>query len=327
MSLWRVLKDAMSELFEFDGRVARSIRMIVLQPGRLALAFYENKRASFVSPFRLFMFTTILYFFLFSISIQPPRVAADRERGPAPSETATESGKRAYERAIRTEQPRSKLDLEARIEQRQSEVADGLDVMRSLLELDRVRKLEEILDESPESFRIQPILVVAKQLQENPTMYPWLQGVLSNVVVDAVHSPTVLFDETLDNAPLMMVVLLPWYTMLLMIVYSRRGKRLVHHLVFAIHVHSFSFMLLSIGMLTPEPRGYGDTNWWEILWSTIDLLLVITLAVHTYLSFKTFYQDGYAKTLLKYFGVGLFYAMGFIPAFGFVVALTLAEYL
>lgn len=319
-TLWSVVKDAIGEMFELDGRVIRSLRTIVLRPGQLSLAFAENRRASFVNPFRLFMFTTILWFFLFGISFPTPD---DR-----PAMLDTSESTRQEESQERRGPIRINVDITPeRLEQSESEIDAGLQVLRSRLEGDRVRKLNDMLAADSNAPRLSPIKVVAQVFNNQPELPQWLQRLLANVVVDMVHSPQLLLNELIDNLPLMMVVLLPWYGILLMIFFGRGGKRFVHHLVFAIHVHSFSFAVLTITLLTPGAVRAEDQSLWLKAWDVFDQLAILALIVHTYFAFRRFYGQGHVKTLTKYFSLGFLYVWGLFPAFSFVILLLLADYL
>ncbi|MYD42691.1 MAG: DUF3667 domain-containing protein [Gammaproteobacteria bacterium] len=310
VSLFVVVRDALAEMFELDGRVVRSMRTILLHPGQLAVAFAENKRASFVSPFRLFMFTTILWFFLFSITFPGPQLREDAEPPVGRDPPAKNADQRAFEARLSTE-----------------ELREGLLHMRELLTSDRARKLDVLLDAREGTRGALPIRLVAQALQQNPDSWQWLQRMLANVAVDLVDSPQTLVGDLLDNLPLMMFVLLPWYALLLMVFYRKRGKRFVHHLVFAIHVHAFTFIVMSIALLTPSARGPWEATAWTQFWDIVDFTLLIALMIHTFFGFKRFYEDGYAKTIAKYFGLGVLYSWGFIPAFGLVLAFLLYEYI
>ena len=317
-SLWTVLKAASTEMFEFDGRVVRSLSSMFRSPGKLSLAFVNNQRASFVNPFRLLMFTTILWFFLFGLSLDPPD---DRPR-PRPSEPQLEVTVEGQENETQPDRdPRFRppnLDDE--------DVSKGLEILRSHLEGDRAWKLDEVISTRESSRRIAPLRTVAQILGVAPDTPKWLQRLMSNVVVDFVHSPQVLLNELFDNLALMMVVLLPWYAILLTIFFGRRGRRFIHHLVFAIHVHSFTFIVLVLLVLTPSSQNLGEESIWGKIFDWIDQLIFLALMVHTYFAFKNFYGQGHVRTILKYFSLGFFYLWGLLPAFSFVVLLLLAEY-
>ena len=319
-SLWSVLKDAIGEMFELDGRVIRSLKTIFRYPGQLSLAFAENRRASFVNPFRLFMFTTILWFFLFGITFPTP----DGRRTIQDSSELTVLD----ESQARRGPIRINVDIAPdRRERFETEVNAGLEILRSRLNGDRSRKLEDMLAADRNAPRLGPIKGIAQLFNEQPDLPLWLQRLLANVVVDAVHSPRQLMNELIDNLPLMMVVLLPWYALLLMLFFGRAGRRFVHHVVFAIHVHSVSFIVLTIGLLTPGSAGSVDKSIWIQVWDLFDQVVFLALMVHTYFAFRRFYGQGHLRTLVKYFCLGFFYVWGLIPAFSFVIVLLLTDYL
>lgn len=324
VSFWIVLKDAIGEMFELDGRVIRSIKSILLHPGQLSLAFVENRRASFVNPFRLFMFTTILWFFLFGITF------------PTPGDGPTIGTSPAVEQESESKPPRGlgprpvritvNIDPETR-EQSEADFSAGIEILRGHLEGNRTRKLDEVLAANERAQRLGPLRGVAHLLNAQPDIPQWLQRLLANVVVDAVHSPQLLINEFFDNLPLMMVVLLPWYAILLMVFFGREGRRFIHHLVFAIHVHSFSFIVLTIGLLTPGSGPSPDESYWDRAWEIFDQLVFLFLMIHTYLAFRRFYGQGHIRTLIKYFSLGFFYLWGLAPAFSLVIVLLLTDYL
>lgn len=320
-SLWSILKGAIAEMFELDGRVIRSIKSIVLHPGQLSLAFAENRRADFVNPFRLFMFTTIIWFFLFGISFPTPDERPLRENSRLASDESEDTEPRLPERVRLS----VNIDEDDR-GQSEAEVAAGLEILRAHLEGDRARKLDDLLALNENTRRLGPIRGIARLLNAELGLPQWMQRILANVIVDAVHSPQLLLNELIDNLPLIMVVLLPWYAILLMVFFGRTGKRFIHHLVFAIHVHSFSFIVLTIMLLTPSSVHPQDQSVWDQAWEIFDRLVFLGLMIHIYFAFRHFYEQGHLRTLLKGFSLGFFYLWGLVPAFSFVVLLLLADY-
>ena len=318
------MKAATAEMFELDGRVIRSMKTIVLHPGQLSLAFVDNRRASFVSPFRLFMFTTILWFFLFSINFPIP---GDRAEPLSPQIASDESADKPR-RGTGPRPPRISVNIDTETQaQSEADFAAGIEILRGHLEGSRARRLDDMLERNQGSNRLAPIRVVAQLLNAQPGMPEWSQRLMAKVVVDAVHSPQLLISEFIDNLPLMMVVLLPWYAVLLMVFFGREGRRFIHHLVFAIHVHSFSFVVLTVSLFTPEAGFAEDESNWDLVWDVLDRLIFLFLMVHTYLAFRRFYGQGHVRTLIKYFSLGFFYLWGLVPAFSLVIVLLLTEYL
>jgi hypothetical protein len=62
--------DAWQELSGYDGRFARTIRML-RHPGALTLDVLEGRRARFVSPLRLYLAASVLYFLVAVVAPNP----------------------------------------------------------------------------------------------------------------------------------------------------------------------------------------------------------------------------------------------------------------
>jgi uncharacterized protein DUF3667 len=56
--------EALSEFSGWDGRVASSVRALILRPGMLTHEFLEGRRARYVSPLRLYLTVSVIYFLL-----------------------------------------------------------------------------------------------------------------------------------------------------------------------------------------------------------------------------------------------------------------------
>jgi hypothetical protein len=56
--------DAISEFSGWDGRLASTIRALVRKPGMLTLEFLEGRRVRYISPLRLYLTASVIYFLL-----------------------------------------------------------------------------------------------------------------------------------------------------------------------------------------------------------------------------------------------------------------------
>jgi hypothetical protein len=54
------------EMFEFDGKLPRTLRVLLTQPGQLALDYIAGRRKPFVSPLQLYLVMFLLHLFLLS---------------------------------------------------------------------------------------------------------------------------------------------------------------------------------------------------------------------------------------------------------------------
>lgn len=61
--LFQLVTEGLSEVFEFDGRIPRSLGALLLRPGELARRWLDGERARFSSPVRLYLFAVVVALF------------------------------------------------------------------------------------------------------------------------------------------------------------------------------------------------------------------------------------------------------------------------
>lgn len=98
-----------------------------------------------------------------------------------------------------------------------------------------------------------------------------------------------------DNFGKMMFLLLPVAALQLKMLYWRRKKVYIEHLIFSLHVHAFIFSILILTVIID----YTFMIWIVILWSLIYL----------YLAMKNYYNQSHPKTISKMFLLLLSYGL------------------
>ena len=66
--------DLVHGVFHFEGRTWRTLPLLAFHPGQLTRQYIDGKRASFVSPMAIFLFTVFLMFAALSNSMSAPHV-------------------------------------------------------------------------------------------------------------------------------------------------------------------------------------------------------------------------------------------------------------
>lgn len=101
-TLRELFGDAFIEFSGWDGKLAETIRTLLRKPGQLTLEFLAGRRAKFISPLRLYLTASLVYFLLAEtgppnknvyVGIRPPPGAA------AASSTPDQTGLTAEDRA------------------------------------------------------------------------------------------------------------------------------------------------------------------------------------------------------------------------------------
>jgi hypothetical protein len=108
----------------------------------------------------------------------------------------------------------------------------------------------------------------------------------------------------LGNLPLMMFILIPLFAAVLKLIYVRRKHLYIKHIVHALHVHSFAYLMYGLSLLIIF-KLMEDTTW---RWITAGFFFVL-VSTYVYISFLNVYKQGWFKTLIKFNIVGFIYSI------------------
>jgi hypothetical protein len=131
-----------------------------------------------------------------------------------------------------------------------------------------------------------------------------------------------LFIATLfSNLPYMMLCCIPLFAIVLKILYIRRHIFYIDHLIYALHIHTFTYtgimliVLVTIGLTRAAP---GPIAGWTIA------LLWIAFVMQIFLSIRYVYRQGWFISTLKFFTGGVVYLVVLLVALAATFFITLA---
>lgn len=67
-SIWKLIREALAEIFEADGRLASTLVPFFFRPGHLVKEFIAGRRASYTSPVRIYVFAVLVCFFALGLA-------------------------------------------------------------------------------------------------------------------------------------------------------------------------------------------------------------------------------------------------------------------
>ena len=240
--------DAFWELSGWDGRFIATVRKLFAAPGALTRDFLEGRRARYLSPLRLYLMASLVYFV--AAAAAPSRtggptvefagVDINASSTPTPQRVANRAGK-------------------------------SLGAQQPLTGVQRDSALKEIA-------------------KAPPLMRPFLR----RVVLD----PAGFRRGLVETMPRVLFALLPVFAAIVAVFYRRRKSP--EHLYFAIHLHSFVFLALTLAVLTRfQPS------------RTVDALvrgaMAIWIMIYATLAFRRTYGGSVARTIVKELAIGFVY--------------------
>jgi hypothetical protein len=288
----------------------------MFKPGILAKRFIEGKRLLYLHPAQMYLFISVVFFFLFAIVSRDfvQRTDSVFEKGfnqGNSSDTLQSKVLDSVEIANLTqplrdsniitgmsEEDRKKLDSIITISANAPEIS-GIDFGFNTKKLDSLIAIDAA---ESEQFK-------AMGMKDDATYFQrrfYTQGLKFYK-----QSGKGIVQAFIDSIPISMFILLPIFAFILKLLFFRRGP-FAHHLVFSFYYYSFLFTVFSIIVIVNMVREIPDWIDWLVALSTFFYLLI---------AIKRFYGQGYFFSFFKTCVATFIYTIFVIPiAIGIMIA-------
>ena len=255
----------LEESFHFDGRFANTLKLLLLKPGELSREFSLNRRARYVPAVRLYLFTSLLFFFVFALNAGSRAESARVIDIDLPDATA-QTDTHALNRYLDSEYQAKVALIEAR---------KGSFGRVMLLQWAILLESDSELNDSDVTRLLLPL------------------------VVDALVSPKRTVDVLIDNVAIAIFVFLPLYALVLKLFYLGVNRRYyIEHFVFAMHLHSVGFIVFTALACIAFVSRQGNSPTADLAW--LQTGLVIAYFGYHYLSLLRYYGQSWFKTSIKF---------------------------
>lgn len=270
ISFGLLFREFFSNYFSLDSRFGRSIKPFLISPGTLTNAFNEGKRVRFAHPVRLYLVISLIHFTIFSF-IQTQKNEEESSNG-------------TFIDLMEEDQADSLLAIHPDSIQFDPE-EDFVITERDFALIKKMHGEKHTSKEILDSLHI-----------EDRSF--WDKLAIRRIVKLSNTTQQQINNAIIGNIPIMMFVILPLYALLLKIFYRKNGLY-IQHLIHSFHIHSFAFFALTVDWLFMLAFSFKEE---ESLF-----LVMIGLSIYIYVSLLRVYRQGYLKTLLKLFLMGIIY--------------------
>lgn len=334
-----IFGDFFDSVFNIDARVFRTLWPLFAKPGYLSREYFAGHRIRFVSPVRLFVFLSIITFFVaqFAVNIGSDNIRVngspvDDSIGDA---TTVREVEKARDAAL------------AKLTQARKEAGDapgagvGLDVAESAIR-DAAKERIAALDEA--RAKGEPVPAASNEgtisfnnngpwdAKKNPIAVSWLPrfandwlnvqaGRAKSNIARLKDDPNRFKDAVLSAVPSTLFVLLPVFALLLKATYLFKRRLYMEHLIVGLHSHAFLCLaLLGLFTLNALEDWVGSKGFLNSLFGFLEALLWVWMPLYLLLMQKRVYEQGWLMTLLKYFVLGVSYLV--LLSLGVVVTMA-----
>ena len=321
-----IIGDFLDTVLNIDSRVFRTLGPLFAKPGYLSQEYFAGRRVRYVSPVRLFVFLSIVTFFVAQLSLDMGDANLEFGNGNDSIDSAQTVA----------EVERVRDQIVADLTRGRAEIPDapgaraGMDAGIAVVRSRAAKRIAELQDAAAKGapppaaedeevdislFGDQPW-----DAQRNPVKIGWLPdfandwlnaqaGRAKDNIKRYREDPNLFKDAVLSVVPSTLFVLLPVFALMLKIAYALRRRLYMEHLIVALHSHAFLCLalLLMIGLTTLEARLAATTGFVRSTFNLLEAALWVWMPVYLLLMQKRVYAQGWLVTVLKYSLLGLCY--------------------
>jgi hypothetical protein len=300
-----VLKDLLDGLFSIDSRILRTLAVLLFRPGRLTMEYVAGRRARYTPPLQLYLIISVAMFLVLSWvtvanqdNIQLNASGNSFNIGPTPSK----------------DEP---IDLPAA--DKEPDAKRSVSLMDGAVRLEGPDQPAEDDNEGGDftlSFNDKPW-----HPTDNPLVVPYLPDFTNawlnrhierqkEKVGAAIERKDArgLVTQGIKLLPYAMFLLMPFYALILALLYVFKRRYYAEHLVFAVHMHSFSFVLQMLLIGIAEFVSLANPSNMAAV-STLIGIITFWQFFGTLWAQKRVYAQGWFFTSIKYFCLMVSYAM------------------
>jgi hypothetical protein len=296
-TFWQLLTHFVYDILHFDGKFFDTLKPLLFKPGQVPKEYMSGRRASYLDPIRMYLFTSALFFLIFSwvskggvnrglgtgdepLAAQQRVEILDEIKKELAEDPADTTLLMQLNRLQDTTKPVRASDL---LQNRNAGISTNFDTsIRTVQQYDSVQ--QTLPKEQRDGWLKQKIMLRGLTLFEKYGTRP-KEGLRHFI------------DVILHNLPYLLFISLPFFALILKLLYLRRKSYYYSdHAVFTLYQYIFSFIFLLILFSFG-----GLANWTHLkLFENLMPLLAVVWTVYLFIAMKRFYGQGVMKTFSKF---------------------------
>ena len=326
-TFWGLITHFFNDITHFDGKFFSSLKYLVIKPGFLPAEFMKGRRADYLNPIRMYVFTSAVFFLIFYNKYTPEY--------------------RFDKNTSFIEMNKEKLDkFKAKAYETASNKQDSLAIDSGFAFLNKVA-LEDDKDTTKTNynttvaginFKTGTTESKYKSKQEYDSIQltlpadqkdNWFERQLEykNIHISSKYGDdnsalwTDVSKKFIHLFPYMLFVSLPLYALFLKLLYVRKKRYYVEHIIFLIYLYIFTFLFLLLYFGVDAMYDKWGFGWIKI----IKGILLLAGTYYAYKSMRKFYEQGRFKTFLKFSILNLLAFISLMIIFSVFFGLTIYQ--
>ena len=263
-SLWSIITHFFNDITHFDGKFFKTAGNLVARPGFLPKEFIKGRRASYLHPIRLYVFTSAIFFIIFYSFSSPGEVSRSSDGKPSvsignyPEEFIT-----------------TPLDSIISVNSRERPYT-------SLIEYDSLQKA--LPEEKRDNWITRKI---TRRNIERINKYGGQKDMMAKGIIN----------NFIHSFPYLLFVSLPVFALFLQLLYFRNKNNIyAGHTIFLVYLYVFTFIMLLLYFGLDSLQSAYDLRWIGF----IEVALFVYIGIYSFLAMKNYYAEGTGLTIFKF---------------------------
>jgi Protein of unknown function (DUF3667) len=318
-TFWEFVHEFVTHYVALEGKLWKTLWLLFFKPAELTREYRAGRKFRYISPLRLYITASFLFFLMVKVagwgSIVNINMAGDEKEnvvvrvGP--------KGLSAVDRAIHADVEKAKADVAAAVGEAKTELSKAL--------RDGKRDVDGVKETSPSApvnasnvadstdpaasatapaqagaeesdKRISKTANVKLECAPDERVCRWFETRLKHKWEGRSQRDvlTELYAGAMSNIPYALFMLLPLFAVMTKLVYFNRRMYFGEHMVYALHVHAFTFFVLLLIALVPD---------------AISGLIFFAAMVYYLIAMQRFFGGRWWANLLRYAVIGNLYPL------------------
>lgn len=282
---WHLVTHFFNDITHFDGKFFSTLKYLITKPGFVSKEYMRGRRASYLNPVRMYVFTSAIFFLIFfsvnhfdeksvKTTINGKELTAIQQMDSTAFSTFT--------RALNDGKPMSRDEFAKYVDTSTKKgsfrVAPG--------KYKNKAEYDSLLRTGVKKHNWFERALVYKQIELDERYQHDGNKILAGFINSLMHS-----------FPQMLFISLPLFALILKLLYFRRKNfYYASHVIFSIHLYVFVFIFLLFMLGLSQLKQFTDWNWINVLF----VIGTIYVFFYQYKAMRNFYEQRRGKTILKY---------------------------
>ena len=283
-SVWHLITHFFNDFTHFDGKFFSTVKDLLLKPGFLSKEYMRGRRASYLNPVRMYVFTSFIFFLIFfsTFHINEGNLDSPRVFNGKTIEQINNLNEKDFEAFTKeiNGKPMTRAQFQDSIKNLGGLHFTGKHY-KSRAEYD------SLLQSGVKKHNWFQRKLIYKEIELDEKNRGNESAVLPSLVKSLVH-----------HFPQMLFISLPFMALFLKLLYVRRKSfYYVSHAIFVLHLYIFFFIALLFSFGISRLREFSGWGWLNFINGAVAIIVFFYL----YKAMRNFYQQSRKKTIFKYF--------------------------